>query len=137
MKLRLVGLFTCLFILVSTASVQAASSGTWFAGPGCGGRSEWFQHPTGFPYFCDGSAGIEKARWRNWGAPTAEANATMNEADLRTGKSVGQAPRIISAVTIIATDKGLCHGRHVYRSVTIRFDKHTNPQTLRYYPAGE
>jgi hypothetical protein len=115
------------------AMVRTAISGTWFAGPGCGGRIEWYAHPSGFPYFCDGSAGFEEVHWLSWGGPTAKANGTMNEADLRTGApSVAQAPRIKSAVTITVTHQEFCHGRHVYRSVRIRYDKPTNPQTLIY-----
>lgn len=97
--------------------------GTWMAGPGCGGRTEWFAHPTAFPYFCDGAAVVVRARWRHWGAATAKATATMDEADLRTGKSVGTAPRIRSAVTITASRIVACKGRRVYRSVVIHFDR--------------
>jgi hypothetical protein len=111
----------------------ASGQGTWMGGPGCGGRIEWRQHPATFPYFCDGAAVIEHVRWRNWGKATATAHATMNEADLRHGASVGTAPRIHSAITLTATHPETCSGRRAYTSIRIRFDTpHKGPRTLQY-----
>jgi hypothetical protein len=102
-------------------------------GPGCGGAHEWRQHPVSFPYFCDGAALVERAHWRNWAKATATARATMNEADLRHGASVGTAPRIHSAITVIATHIETCGGRRAYTLVSIRFDKpHRGQRTLQY-----
>jgi hypothetical protein len=102
-------------------------------GPVCGGQNEWRQHPVAFPYFCDGAAVIEHARWRGWGKATATAHATMNEADLRHRASVGNAPRIHSAITLTATHIEICSGRRAYTSISIRFGKrHKGPRTLRY-----
>jgi hypothetical protein len=123
----------------SAAPAHSAARGTWMAGPGCG-RLEWLQHPSAFPYFCDGAAFVEKVRWRSWGSSTAKASATMNEADLRHGKSVATAPRIRSAVTIIASHIELCGHRRVYSSVAIHFNRpNKGPSTLHlasYLPRG-
>jgi hypothetical protein len=108
------------------AAPVGAATATWMGGPGCGGRTEWRQHPAVFPYFCDGAAEVEQAHWSNWGKPTATAHATMNEADLRHGTSVGTAPRIRSAITITASRIENCSGRRAYTSIKIRFDKPAN-----------
>jgi hypothetical protein len=108
----------------SDAAERPAIDGTWMAGgPGCGGRWDWVQHPTTFPYFCDGIAVVEKAQWQDWGGETARATATMNEAML-TGNSgsAAQAPRQLSAVTVVASHSERCGRRRIYRSVVIRFD---------------
>lgn len=100
---------------------RATVGGTWMAGPGCGGQ-EWFQHPSSFPYFCDGVAYVEKAHWQSWGGGKAKATATMNEALLNSHDSAATAPRQLSAVTLIASHRERCGTRHVYKSVVIRFD---------------
>jgi hypothetical protein len=142
-KLALCGLpgivaVCCLLATLAPVGSSAASGhvrvpGTWMAGPGCGGRSEWFQHPAEFPYFCDGAAYVEKAHWRSWGGPRAKATATMNEAVLTAHNSVGTAPRSLSAVTLIASQIELCGSRRVYKSVVIRFDnpRKGHPKTLK------
>src|ERR1041385_2361281 len=101
----------------------ASQRATWMGGPGCGGAHEWRQHPVSFPYFCDGAALVERAHGRNWAKATATARATMKEADLGHGASVGTAPRIHSAITVIATHIETCGGRRAYTLVSIRFDK--------------
>ncbi|MGH2974899.1 MAG: hypothetical protein ACRDLL_08555 [Solirubrobacterales bacterium] len=108
----------------SDAAGRSAIHGTWMAGgPGCGGRWNWVQRPSTFPYFCDGIAVVEEAQWRDWGSETAKAKATMNEAVL-TGHSgsAAEAPRQRSAVTIVASHIERCGSRRIYRSVVIRFD---------------
>jgi hypothetical protein len=118
---------------MASGASASTSAATWMGGPGCGGSLEWRQHPVAFPYFCDGAALVERARWSNWGNPTATARATMNEADLRHGASVGTAPRIHSAVTLTATHIETCSGRRTYTAISIRFDKpHKGPSTLHY-----
>lgn len=128
----------CLAGALALAGTTAASGnpqvgGTWMAGPGCGARHEWLQHPAQFPYFCDGAAYVEKARWRHWGAAKAEASATMNEAVLTSHNSVGTAPRSLSPVTIVASHVERCGARRVYKSVVIRFDNPRKgyPKTLK------
>jgi hypothetical protein len=106
----------------SGASGSARIAGTWMAGPGCGAKAEWFQHPAWFPYFCDGAAYVEKAHWRRWGAARAKASATMNEAVLTGHNSVGTAPRSRSPVTVVASHVERCGTRRAYKSVVIRFD---------------
>ena len=103
------------------------------AGPGCGGRAEWFQHPAEFPYFCDGAALVEKAHWQSWGGAKAKATATMNEAVLTGHNSVATAPRELSPVTLIASHVERCGSRRVYKSVVIRFDHPDkgSPKTLK------
>jgi len=116
----------------AVASAGAATA-TWMGGPGCGGRVEWRQHPRTFPFFCDGAAEVEGARWKNWGNATATAHATMNEADLRHGSSVGTAPRVHTAITITATNIQTCSGRRAYTSAKIRFHpSHKAPFTSPY-----
>jgi len=105
------------------ASRGSLVHGIWMAGPGCGARHEWFQHPRMFPYFCDGAAYVEKARWQRWGAPRATAKATMNEADLTAHNSVGTAPRLRSPVTITASQIKLCGRHRAYTRIVIRFHK--------------
>jgi hypothetical protein len=57
----------------------------------------------------------------------------MNEADLRHGASVGNAPRIRSAITLTATHIEICSGRRAYTSISIHFGKrHEGPRTLQY-----
>lgn len=115
----------------SGAAAQSRIPGTWMAGPGCGG-AEWLQHPAAFPYFCDGAAYLEKAKWRDWGAATARAEATMNEAVLTAHNNVGNAPRRRSAVTIVASQAEHCGNRRVYRSIVIHFDgPHKGPDELK------
>ena len=99
----------------------ASGQATWMGGPGCGGAHEWRQHPVAFPYFCDGAAVVEGARWRNWGRSTATAQATFNEALLSSHNSVASAPRRRSAVTITASHIELCSGRRAYTSIKIRY----------------
>jgi hypothetical protein len=149
-KLVLWSLLPCLAVCCAMAALwpQASSAaaghesvdGIWMAGPGCGGRFEWYAHPAAFPYFCDGSAVVQKARWQHWGQSTATAAATFNEAVLTAHNSVGTAPRRSSAVTIVASHVELCRGRRVYRSVVIRYDRpQPGPSTLpvaSYLPAG-
>lgn len=96
------------------------------AGPGCGAKVEWFQHPAEFPFFCDGTAYIEKAHWRHWGTARARASATMNEAALNGHNSVGTAPRRHSPVRIVASRIKTCGGRHAYTHIVIHFDKPMN-----------
>jgi hypothetical protein len=113
------------------AMAQKRIPGTWMAGPGCGG-TEWFQHPRAFPYFCDGAAYVEKAQWQGWGGASARAEATMNEAVLTAHNSVGDAPRSLSPVTVIASHVERCGNRRVYRSVVIHFDDpHKGPDKLK------
>jgi hypothetical protein len=69
----------------------ASEQATWMGGPGCGGANEWRQHPVAFPYFCDGAAIVEGARWRDWGHSTATAQATFDEALLSSHNSVASA----------------------------------------------
>jgi hypothetical protein len=99
----------------------ASGQSTWMGGPGCGGANEWRQHPVAFPYFCDGAAVVEGARWRNWGASTATARATFNAALLSSHNSVASAPRRRSAVTITASRIELCSGRRAYTSIKLRY----------------
>jgi hypothetical protein len=99
----------------------ASGQATWMGGPGCGGAHEWRQHPVAFPYFCDGTAFVEGARWHNWGRSTATAQATFNEALLSSHNSVASAPRRRSAVTITASRVELCSGRRAYTSIKIRY----------------
>lgn len=106
----------------TAASGSGRVSGTWMAGPGCG-RYEWFQHPRGFPYFCDGAAYIEKAHWQRWGSDRAMAEATMNEAVLTAHNSVGTAPRLRSPVTIVASQIKFCGRHRAYTRIVIRFHK--------------
>jgi hypothetical protein len=111
-------------MLAAVAAAAAPAKGaaaTWMGGPGCAGRVEWRQHPATFPFFCDGAAVIEHARWKNWGRATATAQATINEADLRHGSSVGAAPRIRSPITLTATKIETCSGRRAYTSITIHW----------------
>jgi hypothetical protein len=111
----------------------ALGQGTWMGGPGCGGRVEWRQHPATFPFFCDGAAVVEHARWKNWGKATATARATMNEADLRHGSSVATAPRVHTAIVITATHIESCGGRRAYTSAQVRFYRpHKAPLTSAY-----
>jgi hypothetical protein len=119
----------------SAASERARVSGTWMAGPGCGGAAEWFQHPAEFPYFCDGAAYVEKAQWERWGAARATAEATMNEAVLTGHNNVGTAPRRLSAVTVVASHVERCGSRRVYGSVVIHFDdpRKGSPSTLKLH----
>jgi hypothetical protein len=105
----------------SPALGGALGQATWMGGPGCGGANEWRQHPVAFPYFCDGTAVVEGARWRNWGRSTATAQATFNEALLSSHNSVASAPRRRSAVTITASHIELCSGRRAYTSIKIRY----------------
>ena len=100
---------------------SAAGQATWMGGPGCGGAKEWRQHPVAFPYFCDGAAVVEGARWRNWGRSTATAQATFNEALLSSHNSVASAPRRRSSVTIAATHIELCSGHRAYTSIKIHY----------------
>jgi hypothetical protein len=124
----------------STAQGNEDSKGTWMAGPGCGAKFEFLQHPVTFLYFCDGTATVEKAQWQDWGASKVKAKATMNEADLRHANSVAAAPHIRSEVTIIASHIRLCEHRRVYTSLSIYFNKsHKGPSTLHlasYLPPG-
>ncbi len=106
---------------ISPTPGAAAAPTTWMGGPGCGGASEWRQHPIAFPYFCDGAAVVEGARWHNWGAATATARATFNEALLSSHNSVASAPRRRSAVTITASHIELCSGRRAYTSIKIHY----------------
>ncbi len=118
--------------MMTGSSGAAQDNGTWMTGPGCGGRSEWFRHPVAFPYFCDGAAVVEKAKWRHWGQSIAEAHAKFNEAVLTSHNSVGTAPRRTSAVTITASHIKSCGGRRVYSSIVIRYDKaQRGPRTLQ------
>jgi hypothetical protein len=114
------------FFLIPGAVGNGNVRGVWMAGPGCGGQFEWFQHPRGFPYFCDGNADVEKAHWRNWGAPKATATATFNEAAVNGHNSVLTAPRRRSAVTITASQIKVCGGRHAYTRIVITFRKAVN-----------
>lgn len=117
----------------AVAKQQVNLRGVWMAGPGCGARFEWFQHPAWFPYFCDGNAEVEKAHWSNWGAQKATASAILNEAELKSGSSVATAPRTRRAVTIKASQIKVCGGRHAYTRIIIRFHKATNGiKKLRY-----
>lgn len=132
------GFSVCLSICCLVASMTIDSSGAaqdngaWMTGPGCGGRSEWFRRPVTFPYFCDGAAVIEKAKWRHWGQTVTEAHAKFNEAVLTSHNSVGTAPRRTSAVTITASHIKRCGGRRVYSSIVIRYDKpQRGPRTLK------
>lgn len=104
----------------SEVRVRSGVGGVWMAGPGCGGGYEWFRHPEAFPYFCDGSAVLEKARWRDWGAPKATAQAVLNEAALNSHNNVATAPRRRTNVTIVASRIELCGYRHVYTRIVIK-----------------
>ncbi|MGH3427323.1 MAG: hypothetical protein ACRDQZ_07105 [Mycobacteriales bacterium] len=118
----------CCLLAALVASGSSAASrdklihGIWMAGPGCG-RHEWFQHPRAFPYFCDGAAYVEKARWQRWGSDRAKAKATMNEAVLTAHNSVGTAPRLRSPVTIVASQIRFCGHHRAYTRIVIRFHK--------------
>lgn len=114
------------FFLIPGAVGKGNVRGVWMAGPGCGGQFEWFKHPQGFPYFCDGNADVEKAHWRNWGAPKATATATFNEAAVNGHNSVLTAPRRRSAVTITASQIKVCGGRHAYTRIVITYRKAVN-----------
>lgn len=114
------------FFLIPAAAGKSEVRGAWMAGPGCGARLEWFQHPKGFPYFCDGNAEVEKAHWKNWGALKATATATFNEAAVNGHNSVLTAPRRRSAVTIVASQIKICGGRHAYTRVVITYRKAVN-----------
>lgn len=107
-------------------AARASVRGVWMAGPGCGAKQEWFQHPREFPYFCDGAAVVESAHWKSWGAPKATARAIMNEAELNNHDSVATAPRTRRAVTIKASQIKVCGGRHTYTRIVIRFHKAVN-----------
>ena len=96
------------------------------AGPGCGARHEWLQHPREFPYFCDGSAEVEKARWRKWGAAKATATAIFNEAVLNSHNSVATAPRRRTPVRIVASQIKVCGGRHAYTRIVITYEPAVN-----------
>jgi hypothetical protein len=110
----------------AVAKQQVNHRGVWMAGPGCGARFEWFQHPAWFPYFCDGNAEVEKAHWRNWGSQTATASAILTEAELKSGSSVATAPRTHRPVTIKASQIKVCGGRHAYTRIIIRLHKAVN-----------
>jgi hypothetical protein len=112
--------------VAGTAAAQANVRGVWMAGPGCGGRFEWFQHPDGFPYFCDGNAVVEQVHWSNWGAPKATASATFNEAAVNSHDNVATAPRRRSPVTITASQIKACGSRHAYTRIIITFDEAMN-----------
>ncbi|HKF81489.1 MAG TPA: hypothetical protein VKB23_00850 [Solirubrobacterales bacterium] len=114
------------FLLIPGAIGKGNVRGVWMAGPGCGGQFEWFQHPRGFPYFCDGNADVEKAHWRNWSNPKATATATFNEAAVGEHDSVLTAPRRRSAVTITASQIKSCGGRHAYTRIVITYRKAVN-----------
>jgi hypothetical protein len=107
-------------------AARASVRGVWMAGPGCGAKHEWFQHPREFPYFCDGAAVVESAHWKNWGTPKATARAIMNEAELNNHNSVATAPRTRRAVTIKASQIKVCGGRHTYTRIVIHFHKAVN-----------
>ena len=100
--------------------------GVWMAGPGCGAHYEWFQHPAGFPYFCDGNAELEKAHWENWGSSKATAHAVLNEAALNSHNNVATAPRRRTNVNIVASQIKLCGHRHVYTRIIIKLPKPVN-----------
>lgn len=91
------------------------------AGPGCGGKVEWRQHPKEFPYFCDGVAYVEKVSWRSWGGARAKARATMNEAALNSHNSAATAPRLRTPVTVVASQIKRCDGRRAYTAIVIHF----------------
>jgi hypothetical protein len=121
--------FLALALFLTAAGISSAHTSTgsvWMAGPGCGGRFEWFQHPGEFPYFCDGSGELEEAHWSNWGSPEATASATMNEAVVNSHNTVANAPRRRSAVTVLASEVKVCGGRHAYTRIVIRFHKAVN-----------
>ena len=90
--------------------------------------------------FVSRSLRVQRGQWRDWGGPTATARATMNDADLNNHNSVATAPRVRSAVTIVASHTELCKGRRVYSSVVIHFNgPHKGPSTEpddQYLPAG-
>lgn len=113
----------------------ASGQTTWMGGPVCGGANEWREHPVAFPYFCDGAAVVEGARWRNWGRSTATAQATFNEALLSSHNSVASAPRRRSAVTITASHIELCSGRRAYTSIKIRYAAPVNGISTLTLPA--
>jgi hypothetical protein len=111
---------------------QAVVGGTWMAGPGCGGGYEWLQHPRELPYFCDGTAVLEDARWRDWGKPQARASATLDEALLGAHDNPANAPRQRTPVTIVASHVKRCGGRRAYTSVVIHLSEDRGgPRTLR------
>jgi hypothetical protein len=115
--------FGGLSLAAGAAAKTTTVHGVWMAGPGCGSRHEWFRHPRGFPYFCDGNADLERAHWKNWGAPKATAHAILNEAAVNSHNSVATAPRRRTAVTIVASQIKLCGTHHAYTRIIIKLHK--------------
>jgi hypothetical protein len=106
--------------------------GVWMSGPGCGGAHEFRQRPAEFPFFCDGTAYLEKAHWSNWGKPTATARAILNEALLNAHNSVATAPRERTPSTVVVSHLKLCRGHRAYSSIVIKPDHpHGGPSKLK------
>lgn len=108
------------------ASRTRAVPGVWMAGPGCGARYEWFQHPKAFPYFCDGNAALERATWNNWGSAKATGHAILNEALVNSHNSVATAPRKRTNVKLVASQIKLCGNHHAYTRIIIKLPKPVN-----------
>jgi hypothetical protein len=107
---------------IEPAKAKPRVGGVWMSGPGCGGLNEFRQHPAEFPFFCDGTAYVEKAHWSNWGKPRATASAILNEALLNAHNSVATAPRERTPVTVIVSRLKVCKGHRAYSSIVIKPD---------------
>jgi hypothetical protein len=114
---------------VKPAKAKPRVGGVWMSGPGCTGLHEFRQHPTDFPFFCNGAAVVEKAHWSNWGKPRATAQAILNEAVPNAHDGLENAPRLRTPVTVIDSHLKICKGHRAYTSVVLKLHHPVNGHT--------